>query len=566
MVNSLSESVRSAARSLRPGPSPLAFAAAVRAFAAAGVIAGFGVLAGDLQVVAVAYLGAACAVAFVGAGPYRLRAVALATQGVGAAIGISVGALCPSTALGVIVVAGVAGAVSGAVGTIGPTAPGFGMMLSIGVAFGQFGGSTLPWWGQALGYLAGTAVVAVAALVPWAFQRDALEREAAAAVMSAAADLCAAVGTAQRREARARLAAASAAARAAGPQPAAELVAFAAATMYADGESVPEDAQAAIRTAAAQLRAGAPVSVSYSAPADSPGLQALADALSGEPRRPAAPHARELAAALRSTASRSAAANAARIALCMGAATALTLLLHDPAHSFWLPLTVAVIVRPEYASVFVRTVNRVCGTLVGAAVTALLLMTHPPEPVVAAGAAVALGFAVLTAPKLYALNVTGVTASALLSSSLAAVDPVLPGLRLLDTVMGAAVAVVFGYLLWPGARRLPTVARIDAAVSAASLYLDEAVKPPGERVRWQARRDDAYRMAHQARAAAQAAVAEPPPVSALAIRVIPAATDLEDVVDAITAVAASAEVGVVDATRVGALRDQLSRLAKVGTE
>ena len=98
------------------------------------------------------------------------------------------------------------------------------------------------------------------------------------------------------------------------------------------------------------------------------------------------------------------------------------------------------------------------------------------------------------------------------------------------------------------------------------LYLDEAVKPPGERVRWQARRDDAYRMADQARAAAQAAVAEPPPVRALAIRVIPAAIDLEDVVDAITAVAASAEAGVVDTTRVGALRDQLSRLAKVGTE
>jgi len=34
-------------------------------------------------------------------------------------------------------------------------------------------------------------------------------------------------------------------------------------------------------------------------------------------------------------------------------------------------------------------------------------------------AAVALGFAVLTAPKLYALSVIGVTASALLSSSIA---------------------------------------------------------------------------------------------------------------------------------------------------
>jgi uncharacterized membrane protein YccC len=198
---------------------------------------------------------------------------------------------------------------------------------------------------------------------------------------------------------------------------------------------------------------------------------------------------------------------------------------------------------------------------VGALLTALLLAVHPTGLVVAGAAAVALAWAVLTAPKLYALSVIGVTASALLSSSIARADPVLPGLRLLDTVMGAAVAVVFGYLLWPGARRLPGLARLDAAVAAAELYLDEAVKEPDARVRWQSRRDKAYRLAHQARAAAEAAVAEPPPVSTQAIRVIPAAGRLEDIVDAITAVAAARDVGPVDDARVEGLRRRLSALA-----
>jgi Fusaric acid resistance protein-like len=560
----LADLLGSIGRSLRPGPSPLAVGAAARAVLAAGIVAGCGVLFGDLHAVAVAYLGAACAVAFVGGGPYRVRAVGLAAQSVGAALGIAAGAALPWSATVVVVTAGLAGAVSGAVGTIGPAAPGFGMMLSIGLAFGQFGGATLPWWQQSAWYLLGTAVVASATLAPWVFARGTFERQAAAAVMDAAAELCAVAGTTEDRAARTRLASASAVARTAGPQPAAELVAFAAATMYADGDPVPADAVVAIRTAAAQLRSGEPVSVCYAPPADSPGLHALADALSPAPQRPAASYGRRLGTALRSAVTRDAVANAARIGICMGVATALTVLLRDPAHSFWLPLTVAVIVRPEYGSVFVRTVNRVCGTLAGALVTALWLLPHPPEAALALGAAAALGFAVLTAPKLYALNVIGVTASALLSSSLAGVDPVLPGLRLLDTALGAVVAVVFGYLLWPTARRLPGVARLDAALDAARSYLDEAAKPPDERARWQVRRDDAYRLAHQARAGAQAAAVEPPPVSAMAIKVIPAAAELEDLVDAITAVAAATDLGEPDLERVAVIERRLLTLESVG--
>jgi uncharacterized membrane protein YccC len=114
---------------------------------------------------------------------------------------------------------------------------------------------------------------------------------------------------------------------------------------------------------------------------------------------------------------------------------------------------------------------------------------------------------------------------------------------LLDTFIGAAVAVVFGYLLWPEARRFPAYAELSEALTVAHTYLDEAVKPAAQRRHWQSVRADAYRLAHQVRATAEAAALEPPPVSSLALRVIPASIELEDAVDAITAVGSAVDAG-----------------------
>ncbi|ETZ97063.1 fusaric acid resistance -like family protein [Mycobacterium kansasii 824] len=138
--------------------------------------------------------------------------------------------------------------------------------------------------------------------------------------------------------------------------------------------------------------------------------------------------------------------------------------MHERTHSFWLPLTTAVIVRPEYASVFVRTVNRIFGTLIGALLTTAFLAVWPCGLPVVAATALALGFVVLSAPKLYGLSVVGITSAALLSQSIGQADPNAPAIRLVDTLIGAAVAVVFGYLLWPGPGGYPD--------------------PPGSRRRW----------------------------------------------------------------------------------
>jgi hypothetical protein len=539
---------RSVIAALRPSGAPWAVAPALWAMGTAALIAGTGVLIGQLQLVGLAYLGAACAVVFLHSGFYRARWWAWVAQAFGGAAGISVGALLlPGNAVAQTLTAAVVGAISGMVGGIAPSAPAFGLMLSIGLAFGQFGGSSLPWWQQAVCYLAGTSVSAMSVLAPWAFHRDKPERRAQAAVYCAAADLCAAVGTDEAAAARDRLAKASAIARAARDRRGADRVAFAAATLYAQGRAVPPTAIAAIRQAGTQIAAASPVSVDFSE-ADAggdPGLVELADALSPDPQRPGAPRqaTQRLSGLVRAATSRDSLANGVRIGLCLAVATAIAAAMQDRIHGFWLPLTTAVIVRPEYASVFVRTVNRIFGTVIGALVaTAVLAVLSSGLPLVVA-TALALGFVVLSAPKLYGFSVIGITTSALLSRSIGQIDPVAPVYRLQDTLLGAAIAVVFGYLLWPGARRFPAYAQLSGALESAHDYLREAVKPAPQRRHWQAVRAEAYRLAHQARATAEAAVLEPPPVSRVAVRVIPVAVDLEDTVDAITAVGSAVDAG-----------------------
>jgi hypothetical protein len=561
---------RSIASALRPSKAPWAVGPALWAVATAAVIAGTGALFGELQLVGLAYLGAACSVIFLVRGFYRARWWAWVAQAVGGAVGICVGAqLWHGFGPGQVLTAAVAGAISGVFGGTGPSAPAFGLMLSIGLAYGQFGGSSLPWWQQALCYLTGTLVAAVSVLAPWAFHRDKPERHAQAKVYFAAADLCEAVGTEEAGAARARLAAASAVARAARDRRGADRVAFSAATLYAEGRPVPGAAIAAIRQAGEQIWSAAPVSVPFTEAdaGDDPGLIELADALSPQPERPGAPKPEgpRLAALMRTATSRGGLANGVRLGLCMAVATALTVALRQPTHAFWLPLTTAVIVRPEYASVFVRTVNRIFGTLIGALVaTAVLAVLSPGLPLVAA-TALALGFVVLSVPKLYGLVVIGITTSALLSQSIGQADPVAPMLRLEDTFIGAAVAVVFGYLLWPGARRFPAYAQLIGALTASHSYLGEAVKPAAQRRHWQSVRADAYRLAHGVHAAAEAAVLEPPPASSMGLRIIPAAIELEDTVDAITAVGSAVDSGGEPTALINEVRRRLERLDRTAT-
>jgi hypothetical protein len=154
--------------------------------------------------------------------------------------------------------------------------------------------------------------------------------------------------------------------------------------------------------------------------------------------------------------------NGTRLALAMGVATALGATLDRGHDSFWLPLTVAVVVRAEYGPVLIRAVNRVVGTIVGALVAALIIIVFPPDGALAVCAILGISFAALAAPKLYGLSVIGITASALMSSEIGATDPVTPLIRVGDTLLGALIAIVLGHLIWLRRERRPVRLRADA--------------------------------------------------------------------------------------------------------
>lgn len=532
----------SIAASLRPAGSPFAVASAVRTMLVTGAILVTGAVLGHLDSVGIVFLGVACAVAFIQTRAYLTIATALVSQATGAVLGFGIAALVPDTAVAVVVSATVVAAVSGIVGSLSPAAPAFGMMMSIALAFGQFGNSPLSWREQSACYLIGTAVVGAVWLWPLIFGHNGSSE--AASVFAAAADLCEAIGGPEADDCRTRLAAASATVRAGRRNARAELAGYAAAALYAEETVVPAAAVAALRAAAESTRSGGRVKIRLDELVPTtPGSIALIDALSDAPRglpgAATASIAERVASGLRSLQSRDVRNSGARLGVCMGVATAVSVGLHGASHSFWLPLTVAVIMRPEYASIFVRTVNRVCGTIVGAAVATVVLLVVPTGVGVAVGAAVALAFAILMAPKLYGLNVIGVTAAALLAASIGSVDDVLPLVRLLDTALGALIAVTFGYLLWPGSRRFSEGERLQQAIDSAEVYLAAAGK--GSSPALQRIRDDAYRSAHLVRRSTERALIEPPPINTAAMQMLPYTVRLERVVDDITRVVAAVD-------------------------
>lgn len=138
----------------------------------------------------------------------------------------------------------------------------------------------------------------------------------------------------------------------------------------------------------------------------------------------------------------------ARLSLCFTTAMALAALLDQGRHSFWLPLTVVVVVRSEYGPVTTRVASRIAGTIVGALVATCVVLFEPGDTVLAAVAIAGMAFGAFTAPRHYALSVIGITLSALLSGEIGLDERVIPLVRLGDTFQGCVVALVLGHFIW----------------------------------------------------------------------------------------------------------------------
>jgi uncharacterized membrane protein YccC len=237
-----------------------------------------------------------------------------------------------------------------------------------------------------------------------------------------------------------------------------------------------------------------------------------------------------------------------RLMTCVGVAAVVSEVL-PLQRSYWVLLTVAIVFKPDYGSVFARALQRGIGTIVGAVAGAVLLaLIH--------GTWLLIPLAVLAALLPYGRQRNwGLLATFLTPLVVVLVDlfnPIgwrLAEDRLVDTLIGCGIVLVVGFAPWPGSWNAHLPQQFGQTVLKVSDYLEEALLgPAGEassaappkrsqmrRATWRALADLSTEF--------QRTVSEPPSISRIATAWFPAVVALERVMEAITSTAVSVSRG-----------------------
>ena len=237
-----------------------------------------------------------------------------------------------------------------------------------------------------------------------------------------------------------------------------------------------------------------------------------------------------------------------RLMVCVGVAAVASEVL-PLQRSYWVVLTVAIVVKPDNGSVFARALQRGIGTIVGAVLGAIILAAIPYGPWLL------FPMAVLAAGQPYGrLRNFGLAATfmtpliVLLLDLLAPAGWRLPEERLVDTLLGCAIVLLVGYATWPSSwhshlpRQFAATLRDICRFMEATLIPDPDPDPAARGRGWQLRRT-AYRAVGDLHGEYQRAMSEPAAVSRRASAWWPAIVALDEVADAATATGAAIRRG-----------------------
>jgi len=234
---------------------------------------------------------------------------------------------------------------------------------------------------------------------------------------------------------------------------------------------------------------------------------------------------------------------------CVGLAGVMTEVL-PLSRSYWVVLTVVIVLKPDFGSVLVRAVQRGIGTVLGAVLGAVILAVVPFGPWLL------LPFAILAALLPYGRSRNfGLVSVFLTPLVVLLIDLLAPAGwhlaldRLVDTLLGCAIVLLVGYAPWPSMWHVDLPRQFAAAVYDVCWYVEEALcdaAQPGQRpgrVEVSLARRQAYRALQHVRAEFDRTMSEPTAVSRQATAWWPALVALQEVVDATTAVAVAVRHG-----------------------
>ena len=158
-------------------------------------------------------------------------------------------------------------------------------------------------------------------------------------------------------------------------------------------------------------------------------------------------------------------------------------------HGFWLPMTSLIILQPNFGGTQSRAVQRTLGTLAGAVLAGVLLSFLHATAAFEIAIAFLLFAMFLLLRRHYGLAVTFLTPLIILLLGLGGPSPWGDLLnRIIDTLGGAALAVIAGYLLWPLWERDQLPNRLARAILADKRYAGAVLDalstpaPPGQSV------------------------------------------------------------------------------------
>ncbi len=277
-----------------------------------------------------------------------------------------------------------------------------------------------------------------------------------------------------------------------------------------------------------------------------------------------APSARRLRDRLAPLRGRDLRITAVRIALC--AAIGMVAMHFIPgSRSYWIPITVVMVLKPDFGSVFARAVQRSLGTIAGAAAGALILQVLPKGIALVAIIAICAGLLPWSARRSFALQ-----GAILTSLVLVLFDLVVPATgttdywlqRSVDTIIASVIVLVFGYLIWPTSMRSRVAASFGALLGTLADFLTATCSPDPDAATAAALRRRAYGGLSNTRVQLQRALSEPPRVSRQAAAWYPATESAARLCDELTAEQARrlAGAGPLDGGEVAAMAASLRAL------
>ncbi|MFI5976468.1 FUSC family protein [Streptomyces sp. NPDC051452] len=566
-------------RNLRPARAPVNRAAVARAALGMSLPLAIGLAAGQPAYGALASMGALSGVIGDTADAYRMRILNIAVPQLFGAFGVTLGTLAYGHGwYAVATLTGVA-LLSGMISTIGAVASVSGLLLLLNCVIGAGLPLPSPWWLAPALMTGGGLLVLLLALLAWPLRSGIPERAAVAATYRTAAALLSVSGTDRTEEYdEARRAvtqslnqsydlilARRARQHGRSPEPTRLLaqlnaitpVVEAAPAAHLAGRPLPAPIPEALRHLARAVETGTtgpavldlprdlPVPTTEAARAMDHALRHTAEVVAApdvDPRgiddrlgRPATLGIRTARAARTVVLSANSWRYGLRLAVCIGIAQALVSLIPVP-RSYWVALTITFVLKPDFGSVFSRALLRALGTVAGLVIAAVVLAEVPlgwwdvPALLVLAPLIPAL------TPRGYGYQTAAITPVILLLSDLLnhqGTALLLP--RLTDSLLGCAVALIAGYLLWPESWHTRVGDRLADAVTDTAGYVEAAFGPhtdPAGRARMRRR---LYRDLSVVRTEFQRALTEPPPTGRRAAAWWPLVVAVERIVDATTA-------------------------------